>query len=386
MRTKLFYLLILLGIGLLLYFAFRPSAVIVETANIVVGPLQVTIDEEGETRAHDRFIIAAPVSGKLNRIELHEGDEVQKNDALAFLNPLPLDLKQRQEVIARLQAAESLKKEADQYAEHAQADYEQAKRERIRIEKLTKDGFASQQSLEQAKNAEVTTANESAAARHRVRALTSEVEIAKAGMIALEEDSNKMITLHSPVDGRVLRVLEKSERVVTAGTDLLIVGDKKNLEIVIDLLSTDAVKVKPGDEVVLENWGGEQTLKARVKVVEPFAFTKVSALGIEEQRVNIVADFIDPPESLGDGYRVDGRIIVWKKDRVLKAPSNALFRRGDTWSVFTVKDGVAQMRDVKVGHRNPLETEILLGLDEGEQVILHPSNDIEDGIRVQNRK
>ena len=387
MKIKIFYLLVLMGVGLLLYFAFRPSAVLVETANIARGPLQVTIDEEGETRAHDRFIIAAPVTGRLNRIEMHEGDKVRKDEVVAVLNPLPLDMRQKEEVIARVQAAESLKKEAEERAAHVLADYEQAKRERVRIEKLKMDGFASQQSLEQAKNAEVTAANELAAAKFRVQSASSEVQIAKAGMIAIEEGiKEKLIRLKSPADGYVLRILEKSEHVVNAGTNLMMVGDKKNLEVVIDLLSSDAVKVKPGDTVFLENWGGEKQLRAKVRLVEPYAFTKISALGIEEQRVNVVADFVDPPESLGDGYRVEGSIVIWNNDNVLKAPSNALFRQGDSWSVFIVKNGIARRHNVKVGHRNPLEVEILAGLGPGDEVVLHPSNEIRDGIRVQRRQ
>jgi HlyD family secretion protein len=384
MKTKIIYIVIVTAAALLLYFAFRPSPVVVETAYVTKGPMEVAIEEEGETRAHDRYVITAPVAGRLNRIEFHDGDAVRKNDVVAVLNPLPLDSKQRQEVIARLHAAQSFKKETDEHASHAQADYDQAKRERIRIEKLMQDGFASQQSLEQAKNTEITAANELAAARYKVQAAASEVHIAKAGMIALEEnDGTNLITLRSPVDGHVLRIIEKSERVVATSSDLMIIGDKEKMEVVIDLLSTDAVKVKPGDTVLLENWGGDQTLQGRIRIVEPYAFTKISALGIEEQRVNVIADLIDRPESLGDGYRVDGRIIVWKNDRVLKVPSDALFRQGDTWAVFFVQNGLAKIRQVQAGHRNPSEVEIIQGVSEGEKVILHPSNEIEDGVRVQ---
>ena len=387
MKNKIFYLLFVMGIGLLLYFAFRQSPVTVETANIVRGSLQVTIDEEGETRAHDQFIIAAPVGGRLNRIELHDGDQVHKDEVVAVLDPVPLDMKQRQEVVARVHAADSLKKETEERAAHALEDYEQAKRERIRIEKLKADGFASQQSLDQVKNTETTAANELAASRFKIQAAISEIQIAKAGMIALQEgNQEKRIKLCSPVDGYVLRIVEKSEHVVNPGTTLMVIGDKNNLEVVIDLLSSDAVKVKPGDTVFLENWGGEKQLRAKVRIVEPYAFTKISALGIEEQRVNVIADFVDPPESLGDGYRVEGRIVIWDSAGVLKAPSNALFRQGDSWNVFIVESGIAHRREIKVGHRNPLEVEILSGVNEGEEIILHPSNEIHDGIRIQKRR
>jgi HlyD family secretion protein len=177
-------------------------------------------------------------------------------------------------------------------------------------------------------------------------------------------------------------VLEKSERVVEAGTPLLIIGDPSNLEVVLDVLSTEAVKVQPGMPVILEGWGGNQSLRAQVRVVEPFAFTKVSALGVEEQRVNIIADFIDPPGPLGDGYRVEGRIVIWEQSKVLKIPASSLFRVGTDWSVFIVENGRAQRRQVEVGHRSTLEVEIINGLRAGEQVIRHPSNQLREGIRI----
>jgi HlyD family secretion protein len=187
------------------------------------------------------------------------------------------------------------------------------------------------------------------------------------------------------VRGRVLRVIEKSERVVTSGTPIVVVGDPSKLEVVVDLLSTDAVKVRPGTAMLLENWGGEAAIRARVRTVEPSAFTKVSALGIEEQRANVVADFVDPPAPLGDGYRVEARIIIWEAESVLKVPSSALFRHGDGWSVFVVESGNAVRREVEIGHRSQFEAEVLKGIEEGAQVVLHPTNQISDGSRVESR-
>jgi len=187
------------------------------------------------------------------------------------------------------------------------------------------------------------------------------------------------------VSGKVLRIPEKSERVVTAGEPLLILGDADNLEIVIEVLSTEAVKIKPGMPVLIEGWGGDQPLQATVRVVEPYAFTKVSALGVEEQRVNVIADFVGSHAALADAYRVEARVVIWRDDNALKAPASALFRKQDGWAAFVVADGRARLRDVKVGRRTAFEVQVLAGLEAGEQTILHPSNDIADGTRVHRR-
>jgi len=281
-----------------------------------------------------------------------------------------------------------LKRSADEAVEHARADYEQAKRDLRRAENLVEGGVISRQSLEQARNAGTISKNELEAARFKAQASASEVNVAKAGLIAVESGqsgANRLVTLRSPVRGRVLRVIEKSERVVTSGTPIVVVGDPRKLEVVVDLLSTDAVKVRPGAAMLLENWGGEAPIMARVRIVEPSAFTKVSALGIEEQRANVVADFVDPPGPLGDGYRVEARIVIWEAESVLKVPSSALFRHGDGWSVFVVENGKAIRREVKIGHRSQFETEVLSGIEESAQVVVHPTNQISDGARVEVR-
>ena len=185
--------------------------------------------------------------------------------------------------------------------------------------------------------------------------------------------------------GRVLRVIEKSERVVPAGTPILTLGDSKQLEIVADVLSTDAVKIQPGMPVFLEGWGGDHPIRARVRLVEPGGFTKVSALGIEEKRVNVISDFVDSPGPLGDGYRVETRTVIWSGEKVLKVPQSALFRQGQGWSVFAIEGGRAKRHDVEIGHRNQAEAEILNGISAGEEVILHPSNQLNDGARVREQ-
>lgn len=375
----------LLGLAILV---FRPRPLIVDAAPVVRGSLQVTIDEEGETRAHDRFVIAAPITGRLLRLDLHDGDPVDADQVLARIAPLPLSEREREEQQARVAGAEALRREADERLRHAQSDYEQAQRESQRSTELLKKRLIATQDAEQARNAEITSRNELEAARFRAKAATSDVQIARAGLLALEtnlKNPARLIEVRSPVRGQVLRVLEKSERVVGAGTALLNVGDPQQLEVVIDVLSSDAVKVRPGMTVWLENWGGDRPLKARVRVVEPYAFTKVSALGIEEQRVNIVADFVDPPEALGDGYRVDARIVIWEQAKVLKLPVSAVFRFGQDWAVFAIEGGRAKRRVITLGHRGAFEVEVLAGIAEQTPVITHPSNDLDEGTRVVSK-
>jgi len=386
--TRIVYFLLTLFVVTLVVVAFLPAPIKVETARVMRGPLRVTVDEEGEARAHDRFVVAAPIAGRLSRVELHDGDSVSLNQVVAVINPVPIDQRERAELTARVQSAEALKRSADEATEHARADHEQAMRDLRRAENLVESGVISRQSLEQARNAETISKNELEAAKFKAQAASSEVSVAKAGLIAVESEQNglsRLVTLRSPVRGRVLRVIEKSERVVTSGTPIITVGDPRKLEVVVDFLSTDAVKVRQGAIMLLENWGGEAALRARVRRIEPSAFTKVSALGIEEQRTNIVGDFVDPPGPLGDGYRVDVSIIVWEAESVLRIPASALFRHGDGWSVFVVENAKAIRRDLEIGHRSQFEAEVLGGIEEGDAVIVHPTNQIGEGAKVENR-
>ncbi len=366
----------------------RPDPIPVESARVARGVLRVTIDEEGKTRVHDRFVIAALVGGRLARIELREGDPIEVNQILTTIAPLPLGAREREEQLAKVAAAEALQKETEAQVRHAQVEFEQARRERVRAEELVKEGFATQQTIERARLAETTSASALNAAQFKARSAAEEVKLARAGLLALttrDGAEDHVIPVRSPVTGRVLRVLEQSERVVAAGVPLLTVGDPDKLEIVVDVLSTDAVKVPEAAPVLIENWGGTQQLRAHVQTVEPSAFTKVSALDVEEQRVNIVAIFEEPPRALGDGYRVEARIVVWEQDQALKIPVSALFRRGSGWSVFVIERDRARPRDVTVGHLNAFEAEILHGLQEGEVVIRHPTNLLEEGTRVAVR-
>ncbi|HKB60950.1 MAG TPA: efflux RND transporter periplasmic adaptor subunit [Gallionellaceae bacterium] len=370
---------IVLAAGL---FALRPKPLHVDIGRVEQGSMQVTVDEEGKTRCHDRFVITAPVSGNLARITLREGDPVKKQQVLALIAPVPLSARERDEQKARIAAAEDVQHSAEELVHRAQADLAQAKRESQRVDKLVKEGFMSQQTADRAHTAETTLTDELDAARYRASSAAADVRLAKSGLIADRGGKGALFRVRSPVSGRVLRITDRSERVVAAGAALLTLGDLNKLEGVVELLSSEAVKVRPGMPVILENWGGSEPLHARVRLVEPYAYTKVSALGVEEQRTNVILDLVDPPPALGDGYRVDAHIIIWSRDNVLKIPASALYRCEKTWCAFTVHNGRARQRAVSIGERNDQVAQVLRGLIPGDIVILHPANDVQDGSRV----
>lgn len=386
-RRRLFLSTLLAGGAVFVWILLRPTATLVEVSQATHGPMRVTVDEDGETRAHDRFVIASPIPGRMKRIELEEGDGIRENQTVALIEPLPLNQQQREEVLARIETAEAAKRQANARAEHAREDYEQSRRDLQRAEKLSRDGVISVQALEQVRNTEKTSGEELQAARFNALAAASEVKVARAGLLGVADTTvpRKVIPLRSPVAGRVLRVIEKSERVVQAGTPVIILGDPEKIEVVTDVLTTDAVSIKPGALVYLEGWGGDHPLRAKVRLVEPAGFTKISALGVEEKRVNVIADFVDPPDGLGDGYRVETRVVTWENQDVLKIPGSAAFRGGLGWNAFVIENGRARQRVVEIGHRNQTEVEILKGISAGQQVILHPPNQLRDGARVRSQ-
>jgi HlyD family secretion protein len=376
---------VVLGLAFLIAWTLRPKPLAVEIGRVARGRMQVTIDEDGQTRAHDRFTLAAPIAGRLSRIRLHEGDPVGPQTVIATISPLPIDAREVARTKAEIESLEALRKEALQYVERAEADHEQTQRDVVRYTDLQRQDVVARQTLEQAQTAEKRAAKEVAGARFKVQSAEAEIARARAGLISLEETHEKgsrTVELRSPVASRILRILEPNEHVVAAGTPVVLLSNPSKIEIVIDLLSTDAVKVKPGAAVSIEGWGGPKALRARVRTVEPYGFTKVSALGIEEQRVNVIADFLDPPAGLGDGYRIEARIVIWENPDVLIAPASALFRDGEQWNVFVFEGGRASRKSVEVGHRNALEAEIIRGLNPGDGVIVHPPNDLKDRTAV----
>jgi HlyD family secretion protein len=381
---------VLAGVGFvlaLLAVALWPESIAADVAVVEKGPMRVTIDEEGETRVRNRFVVSAPVAGRVLRIELEPGDHVERGAVLAsFLpaDPLPLDSRARAEARAALDASAAAVGRTRAERERAEAELAQARSELARHRELAQQQIVSAEVLE-AKETQARAAEEALrAAEYGLRAAEHEREMARA-RLAPPGRSGGPATIQSPIDGTVLRRLRESESVVAAGEPLLELGDPRDLEIVSDLLSTDAVKVSPGNPVLIEQWGGDKPIRGKVRRVEPSGFMKISALGVEEQRVNVIVDLEDPDEAwkaLGDGYRVEVRIVIWEGRDVVKVPTTSLFRRGEQWSVFAVEEGRARLRPVTIGRRNGLEAEVVSGLAPGARVIVHPSDRVEDGARI----
>ena len=386
LNTIALLIVIVLVVGLVATW-FRPGPVRVDVARASRGPMRVTVDGEGKTRVRDRYVVATPVAGRLRRITLRRGDNVVHRQFIAEIEPLPLsplDPRQRAEAVGRVRAAEDASSEVDRMVERYKASYEQARRDLKRSETLARDGVVARQEVEEAETAVATSLREYEAVRSRAEKAAHDVEVARAALLAVNRSpGTATVKVQAPADGAVLRVLEESERVVSAGTPLLELSNPSKLEAVIELLSTDAVKVVPGNSVFIENWGGPKALEGRVRLIEPSAFTKVSALGIEEQRVNVIVDLLELGTTLGDGYRVEGRVVVWETADALRVPVSALFRRGEAWSLFRVENGMARLRNVEIGYFTSAEAEVRSGLEEGAEVIMHPSKDISDGTRVE---
>ncbi|MDH4130734.1 MAG: efflux RND transporter periplasmic adaptor subunit [Gemmatimonadota bacterium] len=370
------------GIAVVAWLFLRPEAIQVETTAIRHGTLLVTLDEEGETRVRDRYVVAAPVSGALARIGLKAGDSVAAGQPVAWLSPAPLDPRASQQAAARLDAAMDACRAAEAQVTTARAALEQARRTLERADSLATSGLLAPEEREQAQLAVTSREQEVVAAEARSDATQHEVEVARAAYLGASRGAR--LVVRSPVAGRVLRVVEESERVVPVGAPLLEVGNPGRIEIVADYLSSDAVQIAPGDTALVQGWGDTVQLRARVRLVEPSGFTKVSALGVEEQRVNVVADFIDPPGRLGDRYRVEMRVIVARGDSVLLVPVAALFRAGEEWRVFLVQGGRAGKRSVTLGLRGTTEAEVVSGLTEGEVVVRFPGDRVRDGVRVRD--
>ncbi len=380
-------------VALALAWGFWPRPVPIETGEVMRQPLQVTVEEEGRTRVKDRFVMHAPVAGYLRRVELDVGDRAPLGDTLAILDPLQpsvLDPRARAEAEARVAGARASLARAEAALRQAQAEAELAREEFHRREEMLAQALVSRSEFDQARSR--MRAMEAAQA-----AAESAVEVARFDLAAAStalrhyagdnaDEAREAVRLRSPVDGRVLRVIQESAGVVTAGQPLLEVGDPRRLEVAVEVLSRDAVRIEPGGRVLFERWGGEEVLEGTVRTVEPTGFTKVSALGVEEQRVLVIADIRSAPEAwqrLGDGYRVEAKFIVWEREDALTVPASALFRRDDGWAVFVVENDRARLRAVKLGPGSGLLTEVVEGLNAGDVVIVHPDDDIDDGVRVE---
>jgi len=379
--------------------AFRPQPVPVDLGSVARGALEVTVDHEGVTRVRDRFVVSAPVQGRVLRIELEPGDPVAAGETVLarFLPaaPVPLDARVRAESRARVKVAQAALDRARAERAGAQAERDLADAEAGRVLALADSGIASRQERDLAEATRQSRARALDAADAAVQAALHDLEATNAALIepastapGSSRPPSGALALRAPVSGVVLRRLRESEAVVGAGEALLEVADPSGLEIIADYLSSDAVRITPGMPVRLEHWGGNDPLDGRVRRVEPAGFMKISALGVEEQRVWVVIDLTGPRDrwgALGDGYRVQTRVVVWRREGVVTVPTSALFRQGDGWAVFLVDAGVARTRPIEIGQRNQAAAEVVSGLAPGERVILHPPDTITDGVRVVAR-
>ena len=378
--------------------AFWPRAVEVDFARAERGPLAVTVAEEGKTRIREVFVISAPVLGRALRLEVEVGDPVREGETvIAEIEPIdPEILDARTEEEARASAAAARAALALARAEHtqAQAELDFATSELQRMRELAASQTVSQRVVEDAERAFRTREAALHTALAAVEMREYQLSAAETRLLSPEDLSSlggacPCIPLLSPADGRVLRVIHESEGVVAPGQPLVEVGDPADLEIVADFRSEDAIGMVPDQPVIIEGWGGESTLSGQVRRVDPIGFTKVSALGIEEQRVNVIVDIDEPPEAwagLGHGFRVEARVILWQSDDVLTLPLTALFRNGGGWRVFEVRDGVARATDVVIGQRTDTTAEVVSGIAEGAEVVRYPDDRIEDGTRVVERE
>jgi HlyD family secretion protein len=393
-RTVAIVAAIVLLLGLLTVL-FSPDPQPVDLAGVVRGDMAVTVSSEGKTRVKEEYAIAAPVGGRLLRVELKAGDQVEANQTLiATIEPPPPqfnDVRSQAELEAKVRAAESALAQARVDLERTRAQLGFAEADVTRYKDLAARGVTPGRTMEQYTLEAEIRRTAFQIAQRAVDQKTSELEQITASLMgpagAQKTAEQHPIEVRSPITGRVLNVLQESATVVQPGQTILTMGDPTKIEVMLEMLSEDAVKVHKGDTGTLEGWGGVP-LHVQVRRIEPFGYTKISALGIEEQRVHVLLDFTDPPEkwaTLGHGYRVVGKIQIWEGKQVLKLPMGALFRDGARWAVYKLEDGKARLEHVELGHLNDTEAEVLGGAAEGDQVILHPSDRIGDGVPVRER-
>jgi HlyD family secretion protein len=418
--------LVVLGVAL----SMRPKPVVVEITTVATSPMRVTVSGEGKTRVQDKYVVLAPVHGNLARVELHAGDVVEEGNVLATIEPIApplLDPLQRRELEERAAASAAAARQAAASVGRAETNARFSARDLERVRSLVQQGSLSSADLDTAQLAAEQAAKEAESARFGARVARHEREMAKAALErsavvgddggkgverpdprgplavfghrpprkpakdkdkggAAESLRSEVLEIHAPVAGKVLRILRNSEGVVQPGEALLEVADLSALEIVLDVLTTDAVRIAAGDDVDLLRWGGESPLHGRVRMVEPAAYTRISALGVEEQRVNVIIDILEPVEArpkLGDGFALDVEVVVWQREQALVLPLSALFRDEQGWSCYVIEAGLAMPRRLEIGQRNDFEVEVLTGVVEGEEVILHPGDRVREGTLVE---
>jgi HlyD family secretion protein len=391
--------MILVGAGIVAAagYALMPMPVGVDVARVDRGSIEVTVDEEGIARIRDIYRISAPVAGQVRRFPLHVGDLVRAGVTVVTeihpSAPAFLDVRSRRELEATAGAAEAAVDLATAEVSRAEAQLRLADGDLRRAEQLSTSGTVAARVMDKAITDAETARAQLKQAEASLQLRRSELASAEARLIQPshagdDEAGACCVQVLAPADGAVLAIHAESAQVISTGELIAEIGDPDDLEVVVDVLSTDAVRIRPGAVARLEDWGGDGVLTARVRLVEPSAFTKVSALGIEEQRVNVVLDPIEPGtgwERLGHGFRVYARIRVWRGENVLRVPLAALFRRGDEWAVFRVLDGRAALTSIRIDHRDASFAEVTQGLSEADLVIVHPGDQVEDGVAVDIR-
>lgn len=373
--------------------AFLPKPIEVETASASESPLKLTVKEDGKTRIREKYIVSAPVAGRLSRIELNAGDSVSDDGTLIAVilpaEPAMLDARAKARAEAQVEQAEASLKRAESNAKQLQVEHDLSQSKFNRLKNLKTSGAVTTDEIESAQAELLANSHSLRTANFDVDIAKFEREMAKAALLQFDADGNpnaEPFEVYSPIAGKVLRVFQESSTVLSVGTPLIELGDPENLEMEIDVLSTDAVQIEIGAELLVEHWGGKAPLKGLVRVVEPAAFTKISSLGVEEQRVNVIADFDEHPDkltTLGDGYRVEAEIVVQELSKTLSIPNSALFRYQRDWHVFKVEQEVATMQKVEVGLQNDSHSQILSGLVPDELVVLYPSDQLQDGSSVK---
>jgi HlyD family secretion protein len=395
LRRWIIVIIITVGVISAIVYGFMPKPISVDLVKVSRGSFKVTVEEEGKTSVKDRFILSAPVAGFKRRIKFDVGDRVRKGQTLVELEPLKsnlLDPRSRAAAEAAVSSAEASLKVEEERAQAAAADAEYARKNFERIKKLFEGGYVAKDALDQAETGTRRTEANLLSAKAAVKMARFELDRALAALrYSAAEDNRiqgKIVMIQSPVSGSILKIYRESEGVVQSGEPLIDIGDPEKLEVKVEVLSADAVKIRPGTPVLFERWGGNAILSGKVRVVEPAGFTKISSLGVEEQRVFVIVDITSSDKNekaLGDGYRLEASFIIWEGKDVLQVPASALFRKQDGWAVFGVKNNRALHREVKVGQRTGLAAEILSGLSEGEEVISHPDNTIGEGTRIRPR-
>lgn len=393
LKRSLQVFLILLVAGPIVY-SLLPKPIQVEVGAVSRGPMRVTVDEDGKTRIKERYTVSSPLPGRLRRIQLHAGDQVEAGQTLVAVieptDPTLLDARARTEAHARVRAAQAAVNRAGAVVAYALAQLELAQSDLNSVQRLALTHAATPKELDDAVITQRVRQEELQAAKFTEDMGRFELQMAQAALAWTQPggDDASQFDIRAPCSGRVLRVFQESTAVVSAGTALLEIGDPTDLEVVVDVLSAQAVRIKPRAPVWLEQWGDGPALHGTVRVIEPSAFTKVSALGVEEQRVNVIIDLNDPPEkriALGDGYRVEARIVTWEDPNVLQVPTSALFRHDKEWAVFRIVEGRALLQTVAIGHRTGQEAQVLDGLHQDDLVIAHPSDKVTNGWAVVPR-